>query len=29
MVNGALYDAWTMNQVAPVTKERGKFWWER
>lgn len=29
MVNGALYDAWTMNQVAPVERERGKFWWER
>src|SRR5690606_10804038 len=29
MVNGALYDVRTMNQVAPVERERGKFWWER
>ncbi|MFS8638343.1 MAG: amidohydrolase family protein [Gemmatimonadota bacterium] len=29
MVNGALYDAWTMNQVAPVERVRGTFWWER
>ena len=29
MVNGALFDAWTMNQVAPIEKVRGKLWWEQ
>ncbi|HEY8485120.1 MAG TPA: amidohydrolase family protein, partial [Longimicrobiales bacterium] len=29
MANGALYDAWTMDRVAPDERPRGKFWWER
>ncbi|MFW7379009.1 MAG: amidohydrolase family protein [Oligoflexus sp.] len=29
MVNGRLYDAWSMKQIAPEQKDRGKFWWER
>ena len=29
MVNGRLYDAATMNQMAPVAKERPKLYWER
>ncbi len=29
MVNGALFDAWTMDQVAPVERARGRLWWER
>ncbi|HEX6939542.1 MAG TPA: amidohydrolase family protein [Longimicrobiales bacterium] len=29
MANGALYDAWTMNRVAPDERVRGRFWWER
>ncbi len=28
MLNGRLYDAATMNEVAPRKRERGKFWWE-
>jgi imidazolonepropionase-like amidohydrolase/Tol biopolymer transport system component len=28
MVNGALYDARTMDQVMPEARKRGKFWWE-
>lgn len=29
MVNGRLYDAATLNQVAPTTQERPKLYWER
>ncbi len=29
MINGRLYNAATMNQVAPVEKERMPFWWEQ
>lgn len=29
MINGRLYDAATMNQIAPVEKERLPFWWEK
>ena len=29
MINGRLFDGWTMDQVAPVAEARGKFWWER
>lgn len=29
MKNGRLYDAWTMNEIAPRETERGAFWWER
>lgn len=29
MINGRLYDAKTMNQLAPIQKERLPFWWER
>ena len=29
MLNGRLYDAATMNEVAPRQRERGKFWFER
>jgi imidazolonepropionase-like amidohydrolase/Tol biopolymer transport system component len=28
MVNGRLYDARTMDELAPEAKKRGKFWWE-
>jgi imidazolonepropionase-like amidohydrolase len=28
MVNGRLYDARTMDEVAPEARKRGKFWWE-
>ncbi len=28
MVGGRLYDAATMNEIAPTRRERGKFWWE-
>ena len=28
MVNGRLYDAATMNEVAPRQKARPSFWWE-
>ncbi|ARA94560.1 amidohydrolase [Rhodothermaceae bacterium RA] len=29
MVNGRLFDAATMHQIAPEQKERRPFWWER
>lgn len=29
MMNGRLYDAATMNQVAPTEQERLPFWWEQ
>ncbi|HEX6201680.1 MAG TPA: amidohydrolase family protein, partial [Thermoanaerobaculia bacterium] len=29
MLNGRLYDAATMDQVAPERVERARFWWER
>jgi hypothetical protein len=29
MLNGRLYDAGTLHQVAPEEVERGVFWWER
>jgi hypothetical protein len=29
MVNGRLYDAATLNQVAPAAQERPKLYWER
>ena len=29
MVNGRLYDAATMDQIAPTSKPRGLFYWER
>jgi imidazolonepropionase-like amidohydrolase len=29
MVNGRLYDAGTLHQVAPEKKERAKLYWER
>jgi imidazolonepropionase-like amidohydrolase len=29
MINGRLFDASTMNQIAPVKKERLPFWWEQ
>jgi Tol biopolymer transport system component/imidazolonepropionase-like amidohydrolase len=29
MVNGRLYDAWTMNQLAPTPIERPTLWFER
>ncbi len=29
MANGRLYDAATMNQIAPVAKDRPKLYWER
>lgn len=29
MVNGRLYDAWTMNQIGNYQRNRGLFWWER
>ena len=29
MANGRLYDAATMNQIAPVAQERRKLYWER
>jgi len=29
MVNGRLYDAATMNEIAPRQKPRAKFWWEQ
>jgi imidazolonepropionase-like amidohydrolase/Tol biopolymer transport system component len=29
MVNGRLYDASTMDEVAPTAKKRAKYWWER
>ncbi len=29
MVNGRLYDAATLNQIAPVARERPKLYWER
>jgi imidazolonepropionase-like amidohydrolase len=28
MLNGRLYDAMTMNEIAPRAKPRGPFWWE-
>lgn len=28
MANGRLYDAMTMNEVAPEPRTRGQFWWE-
>ncbi len=28
MVNGRLYDAATMNEIAPRQRARGAFWWE-
>jgi imidazolonepropionase-like amidohydrolase len=28
MVNGRLYDAATMNEIAPRSRPRGSFWWE-
>ena len=28
MVNGRLYDAMTMHEIAPESKQRAKFWWE-
>jgi hypothetical protein len=28
MVNGRLYDAATMNEIAPRHLARGPFWWE-
>jgi imidazolonepropionase-like amidohydrolase len=29
MANGRLYDAATLNQIAPTTQERRKLYWER
>lgn len=29
MLNGRLYDAKTLNEVAPQTRARPPFWWER
>jgi imidazolonepropionase-like amidohydrolase len=29
MLNGRLYDAATMNAIAPDSRERGRFYWER
>jgi imidazolonepropionase-like amidohydrolase/Tol biopolymer transport system component len=29
MQNGRLYDAATMNEIAPRAKRRGAFWWEK
>jgi imidazolonepropionase-like amidohydrolase/Tol biopolymer transport system component len=29
MLNGRLYDAWTMNQLAPTTVQRPRLWFER
>jgi imidazolonepropionase-like amidohydrolase len=28
MQNGRLYDAWTLDEVAPRARKRGAFWWE-
>jgi hypothetical protein len=29
MQNGRLYDAWTLNEIAPRVKPRAAFWWEK
>ena len=29
MQNGRLYDAATMNEIAPRAKRRSAFWWEK
>jgi hypothetical protein len=28
VLNGRVYDAWTMNEIAPREKSRGAFPWE-
>ncbi len=28
MLNGRLYDAWTLDELAPRVRKRGPFWWE-
>ena len=28
MLNGRLYDAWTLDEQAPRARKRGPFWWE-
>jgi hypothetical protein len=29
MLNGRLYDAATLNEIAPQARTRPPFWWER
>jgi len=29
MINGRLFDAWTMNEIGNHSRERQAFWWER
>ena len=29
MLNGRLYDAATLNEIAPRARKRPPFWWQR